>query len=50
MYLKQIHNIFIKNNYGIQFNPNLLNTISYTATYLKYITLIMKNKYQFIRR
>ena len=32
-----------------QFGPGLLNTISYITTYLKYITLIMKSKYQYIK-
>ena len=43
-------NIYTKNNHIICFGPDLLNTISYIATLLKYITLIMNNKYQNIKK
>ena len=45
MYLKQIRNIYTKNNYITWFSFDLLNIINYIAKHLKYIILIMKNKY-----
>ena len=41
--------ICTKNNHITRFGPDLLNTISYITIHLKYITLIMKNKYQYIK-
>ena len=41
--------ICTKNNLNTRFSPGVLNTINFTVTHLKYITLIMKKKYQFIK-
>ena len=40
--------ICTKNNHITVFSLGLLNTISYITIHLKYITLVIKNKYQCI--
>ena len=41
--------ICTKNNHATHFGPDLLNIISCITAHLKYITLIMKNKNQYIK-
>ena len=48
MYMKRVR-IFVPNNHITRFISGILNTICYITTNLKYITLINKNKYQYIK-